>query len=325
MAKILFVVHRAFPYPGGSEYYVQDMAEEAQKRGHDVTILADTIGEGNPIKVTNQHQIAQSEDWDLIVVHGADVVTQNIILANAHQISSPVLYMIIKPSDSVIAKDGAYNSTYLGYSTKNDIKHIMKLGMLNKARRVRHGIVSKLQERKKDFHVMNRYNIVSIGGFSPHKGMIELYEAIRDSELKDTVHLHLAGYMDQQYAPPEKSWCSVYKNLDRGEVSDLLRSADIYVMNSFDEGFGLVLLESMLAYIPWFAREGVGAVNDLARFGNVYRDEKEFLNMLYRYCDKTSSFANEVNSKLEKAYWHVLSDHSIEQTIDDIEDIIRNG
>ena len=40
--KILFVVHRYAPYPGGSEYYVQNMAEEMLRRGHDVYVLAPT-------------------------------------------------------------------------------------------------------------------------------------------------------------------------------------------------------------------------------------------------------------------------------------------
>ena len=33
--KLLFVVHRYAPFPGGSEYYVQAMTEEALSRGHE--------------------------------------------------------------------------------------------------------------------------------------------------------------------------------------------------------------------------------------------------------------------------------------------------
>jgi len=39
MKKILYVVHRYAPYPGGSENYVRDMAEETLRRGHDVTFM----------------------------------------------------------------------------------------------------------------------------------------------------------------------------------------------------------------------------------------------------------------------------------------------
>ena len=37
--RLLFVVHRYYPFPGGSEYYTAAMAEEALSRGHDVTVL----------------------------------------------------------------------------------------------------------------------------------------------------------------------------------------------------------------------------------------------------------------------------------------------
>ena len=39
MARLLFVVHRYVPFPGGSEYFVRDMAEESLRRGHAVTVL----------------------------------------------------------------------------------------------------------------------------------------------------------------------------------------------------------------------------------------------------------------------------------------------
>ena len=70
MAKILYVVHRYAPYPGGSENYVRDMAEETVRRGHDVTVLAgEHKGDLNGVKVTRNFQIMGSELFDLIVVH----------------------------------------------------------------------------------------------------------------------------------------------------------------------------------------------------------------------------------------------------------------
>ena len=37
--KLLFVVHRYPPFMGGSEYYVQAMAEESKERGHQVSVF----------------------------------------------------------------------------------------------------------------------------------------------------------------------------------------------------------------------------------------------------------------------------------------------
>ena len=50
----MYVVHRYAPYPGGSENYVRDMAEETLKRGYDVTVFAgDHAGDINGVKVTS--------------------------------------------------------------------------------------------------------------------------------------------------------------------------------------------------------------------------------------------------------------------------------
>ena len=54
MAKICFVVHRYAPFPGGSEYYVQQMAEECVQRHHDVTVLAgEHKGHLNGVRLTS--------------------------------------------------------------------------------------------------------------------------------------------------------------------------------------------------------------------------------------------------------------------------------
>jgi hypothetical protein len=55
---ILFVVHRYAPYPGGSEMYVQWMAEEMLSRFYDVTVLAhEHMGDLNGVKVTNDYNV----------------------------------------------------------------------------------------------------------------------------------------------------------------------------------------------------------------------------------------------------------------------------
>ena len=74
MAKILFVVHRYYPFPGGSENYVRWMAEEMLGRGHVVAVYSDEHqGDRNGVRVTSARAILQ-EKWDLIIVHGADVI-----------------------------------------------------------------------------------------------------------------------------------------------------------------------------------------------------------------------------------------------------------
>ena len=71
--RILYVVHRYAPFPGGSENYVRDMAEETLFRGHEVAVFAgEHKGDHNGIRVTTDTAIF-GEKWDLVVVHGGDV------------------------------------------------------------------------------------------------------------------------------------------------------------------------------------------------------------------------------------------------------------
>ena len=69
--RLLFVVHRYAPYPGGSEYNTANMAEEMLRRGHDVTVLAGQHqGDYNGVKVSNDYNAILNQPWDLIIVHG---------------------------------------------------------------------------------------------------------------------------------------------------------------------------------------------------------------------------------------------------------------
>lgn len=107
MSKLLFVVHRYHPFPGGSEYFVKGAAEEMVARGHDVTVVTHQH-EGdlvNGVKVTDDYRVIPQQ-WDLIIVHGGDCISQDMVHKNATLVKSPVLYMIIKPSKSQMCLHG---------------------------------------------------------------------------------------------------------------------------------------------------------------------------------------------------------------------------
>ena len=140
--KLCFVVHRYAPFPGGSEYYVQQMAEEALSRGHKVTVLAgEHKGDLNGVKVTNEGKYLN--DQDLVIVHGGDVSVQNTVLFNAKFINSPILYLLIKPSESSVCLQALNDVKYVGCSTLEDWKHTEKWFVQEKSRKITHGISPK--------------------------------------------------------------------------------------------------------------------------------------------------------------------------------------
>lgn len=308
--RILFVVHRYAPFPGGSEYYVRDMAEECLRRGYDVTVLAhEHQGDLNGVKVTNDYQILNL-NWNLVIVHGGDVISQNVVHMNAFLLRrTPIVYMIIKPSESEICLTGMKYHRYISYSTSMDIQHIKKFGYLNKARRIRHGMnVNQTVREKKKYP---KTTFVSAGGFWPNKAMMPLAYAFMKENTAD-MELHLYGYHPGEM-PAVTDNIKVFLGKSKDDVAQAIANADAYIMNSYDEGFGLVLLEAMMNKTPWYARNIAGA-KDMSKYGKVYENESELLSMLKNF--------KRVDKEIEDSYNYVMANHTIEHTVNDIEDIL---
>lgn len=316
--KLLFVVHRYAPYPGGSEIYVQSMAEESFRRGHDVTVLAgEHKGDLNGIKVSNDGNILL-QHWDLIIVHGGDVNVQNFVLSNAKNIPSKILYMIVLPSTSNVCLQALKDCAYIGCSTKQDWDHCSTYNVLDKAVKIRHGI--KLENCIGTNGFKTKYNIpenkkmfISCGGYWPNKAMIELAKLFENLNLDDSV-LVTTGYDNRMNLMPSPSDNVIPLLLDnREDVLSAIKEADCVLMHSYQEGFGLVLLEAMVNKTPWIARKIAGA-NELKDYGQTYSSDIEL-------CQLLKVFFRHSNT-IENAYNYAISNHLISNTIDDIENIL---
>jgi glycosyltransferase involved in cell wall biosynthesis len=287
------------------------MAEEMLRRKHDVTVLAhEHKGDQNGVIVSNDYNTILNQKWDLIIVHGGDVISQNIIHINADKLRSPVLYLIVKPSDSEVCVNGLKHHRFLGYSTSMDIEHLKKHDVLEKGRRVRHGIVPDLYFR----NIMDKTKtiFVSAGGFWPHKAMTPLAEAFTKANIPDA-ELHLYGYGEKHLMPAETDNVKCFFGMDKTEVLLAINGSDAYIMNSYEEGFGLVLLEAMMNKTPWYARAIAGA-KDMCYYGTTNNDEQELMELLRNH---------ERNDwKIEDAYDYVMSNHTIQDTCNDIEDVL---
>jgi len=325
MSRILFVVHRGAPYPGGSETYTHNMAVEAKSRGHSPVVLAQTHqGNYEGIEYTNNLNVL-TEYWGLIVVHGCDTNSfQDIVLQNVKLIKAPVLYLIIKPSVSATAGHGLIYADYLGYSTSMDLDHIKKCGVgISRARRVRHGIPLSTIKPKRTIPARLK-TILSVGGFYPHKGMHELVETFKSANLKGT-QLVLCGYGAIENAPKTdpRNKVYVYTDATHEQVLQEIALANLYVMNSTEEGFGLVLLEAMINKTPWFARDIAGA-HDLKAYGTTYDNQNLLAAALQIFFKEERIPMHQLwQERVENACQFVMQNHTIKQTIDDIEDIVN--
>lgn len=314
MKRLLFVVHRYAPFPGGSENYVRDMAEECVSRGHETWVFTgEHKGNLNGVRVTSDINIL-SQKFDLIIVHGGDVGWQNIVLSNAEKIPSPILFMIIKPSESSVYLHAMKHCKYLGCSALEDWQLTEKHGYRNKSVRVTHGIDEKISMGQPGFKykhkIKTKYMFLSCGGFWPNKAMNELVKVFNDIGRNDAT-LVLTGY-DNRYniMPVESEFVKPMMIDDRDEVLSAIKDADLYIMHSFSEGFGLVLLESMLNKTPWAARNIAGA-KLMQEFGFTYDRDSQLMNYLIDF-NKVSE------EKIEDAYEYVTLNHTIKNTVNDI-------
>jgi glycosyltransferase involved in cell wall biosynthesis len=287
------------------------MAEEMLKRKHDVTVLAhEHKGDQNGVTVSNDYNTILNQKWDLIIVHGGDVISQTMIHINADKLQSPVLYLIVKPSESETCLHGLKHHRFLGYSTSMDLDYIKKYNQESKARRVRHGIVPELHVRT----IVDKKKtiFVSAGGFWPHKAMTPLAEAFTKAKIPNA-ELHLYGYGVKELMPADTHNVKCFFGRDKTDVLLAISGADAYIMNSYEEGFGLVLLEAMMNKTPWYARDIAGA-KDMCYYGTTYNDEGELMNLLRKH------HRNE--KKILDAYNYVMANHTIQDTCNDIEDVL---
>jgi len=318
--RLCYVVHRYAPYPGGSEAFVQNMAEESQRQGHDVTVITqEHKGDLNGVKVTSNHMKLLENSYDLIIVHGGNCSSQDTVHMNSDHIQSPILYMIILPSESWPCMKGLHNSKYIGCSTQADWDHVRKYNFENKSYYIRHSVPFNSKTigtpnifRKKYNIPTDKIMLLSCGGFWPHKGMSELAE-ICNSLPRDDIILVLTGYYkNAHYTPPiETDKVKVLYIEEKEDVAHAMADMDLYVMNSTEEGFGLVLIEAMLNKKPWISRNIAGA-EKMCDYGITYH-KKEHLQILL---SKIETIIGMVD--VEKAYKYAIENHLIEHTVADI-------
>jgi len=332
--KICFAVHAYVPHSkGGSEYYVQWMAEECVRRGHDVTVFTEVPSTPLEPRTTYVHNgvtvtkaMMSLYNQDLIVVHGtldSTKYAQDFVLSRARGLTVPIVYQIITPVESPGNTQAMMTVPYIGCSTPEDWDYVKKHNVEQKAHRIRHGISVQdctgtpgCFDREKYGIPRDKKMIVSCGGYWRHKRMYELSEIFKAADVKDTVLVtagHWKGdgntFARQVPEPDEHNRVIALYLPNPQEVKDLIADADLYVMHSMHEGFGLTVLEAMLNRTAWIGYNIAGA-RILKEFGHTYETDEELLDLLKTH--------DTLEDKTEAAYQHVMDHHLISHTVDDI-------
>ena len=246
---------------------------------------------------------------------------QNFVLTNAKQINSPILYMLIKPSESNICLQALQDVKFIGCSAPEDWEHVKKFGVESKSHKVIHGIspndcIGELGKFKDKYNIpKDKKMFLSCGGYWPNKKMIELAAAFNKANLKDAI-LVTTGYDNRFDIMPKASENVIPLMVeDPKDIKNAIADTDCYIMNSDAEGFGLVILESMINKTPWISRNIAGA-KLLAQFGKVYETEEELIPLLQNFTKN--------EEKIEKSYQYVIKNNLIANTVDDILKLIKD-
>lgn len=297
MAKILYVVHRYAPFPGGSEYNTQRMAESSKSLGHEVVVLSPTNqGDYNGIKVVSDFSVLETK-WDAIIVHG-DASAQNTVHQLGDTLNSPILYLMIRAHDDPIVRIAMKNAKWIGCATSEDRELVDKLCYNDKRIDIDYSIGTapvldrKTAQLKEKFSVSRDVVYLSCGGFAPHKGFSNLVEAFCKLQ-RDDVELVLAGY-DLGHGFPDYIKYGIEHNKkiqafyleNPADVYELMSISDLLIWNSEfgSEGYGLVLLESMYMKCNWIGKDMVmGHDLHAAGFGKVYKTNEELLFLLEEF------------------------------------------
>lgn len=316
MPRVLFVVHRYAPYPGGSENNVKNMAEEMASRGVETWVFAGQHqGDLNGVHVTDNPEMFL-HPWDLIIVHGGDVNVQNFVLQHAPHIPSPILYLLILPSESPTCLQALRDATYIGCATRADWRHVAKYGVTEKSMRYRYGInlsdsvahAPKGQFRDR-YQITTPYMFISCGGYWPNKNMHRLVDVFNQSGRKDAT-LVLTGYDNAHAAPRESEGVRALMLPNRNDVLSGIKDADLCIMHSTSEGFGIVLLEAMYNFTPWAGYRIAGA-ETMSEYGFTYESEHELTEYLRK-------FVRVSDAVLSDAHTYVVGNHTNKQCVDDI-------
>lgn len=132
-------------------------------------------------------------------------------------------------------------------------------------------IPNMLDSIPNDTSKLNEKRIISIGRLSKEKGFIDLIEVFKDFHIKNPDwHLDIVGdgaqknkIVDHIYSYGLEKSITMHGYLNKEEINKLLKKSSIYVMTSYTESFGIVLIEAMSYKIPCIAFTSAEGANDL--------------------------------------------------------------
>jgi len=132
-------------------------------------------------------------------------------------------------------------------------------------------IPNMLNDIPKTTSKLTEKRIISVGRLSKEKGYVDLIEIFKKfNEKNPDWHLDIVGdgsernkVVDHIYQYHLTNNVTVHGYLKKKEINELLKKSSLYVMTSYTESFGIVLIEAMSHGVPCLAFTSAEGANDL--------------------------------------------------------------
>lgn len=147
--------------------------------------------------------------------------------------------------------------------------------------------------------------MISVGRLSKEKGYVDLVEIFKEFHKSNPDwRLDIIGdgsernkVVDRIYEYGLASSVTVHGYLKKKEINELLSKSSVYVMTSYTESFGIVLIEAMSHGVPCIAFTSAEGANDLINNGeNGYLIENRNFDEMV---SKMNELTNDKNKRIE--------------------------
>ena len=171
---------------------------------------------------------------------------------------------------------------------------------------------------------LNETRMISVGRLSREKGfvdLVEVYKEYKDKNKDSDWYLDIVGNGSERNKVADKIYTyglnkdiTMHGYLKKKELNNLFHESSIYVMTSYTESFGIVLIEAMSHGIPCIAFTSAEGANDLIinDYNGYLIPNRDFSKMI----EKIEELAN--NKKLRKELGKNAREFSLRYSSDNI-------
>lgn len=123
---------------------------------------------------------------------------------------------------------------------------------------------------KDDYNKGGQINVVCVGQVFPRKGQFHLLKAVSEYNGDYTFHIKLIGIKDNEYFDVLMNHGFDFEYVNTMNHSDVLKEiadSDVLVLNSIEDGFGMVVTEAMSVGTPVVVSKYAGSSEYVRKYG----------------------------------------------------------